>query len=196
MARRIVGLTGGLASGKSTVARRLAELGFAVVDADRLVRDLYVPGGRGATALAELLGPEVLDADGAVDRPAVAARIFSDDETRRRVEAAIHPLVRERLEEIAAETEGVLVYESAVLVSSGHADACDLVITVEAPEELRLRRAVERGMDEDDARARLAAQGDGSERRRVADLVIDNSGTLDDLLAQVDALAANLETDS
>ena len=193
MARQIVGLTGGLASGKSTVARRLAELGFTVVDADQLVRELYVPGGRGAAALAELLGPEALHANGAVDRNAVAAKIFHDDQARHRVERVIHPLVLERFREIAAETDGVVIYESAVLVGSGHAETCDLVITVEAPEEIRLRRAVERGMDEDDARARLAAQGDGSERIAAADLVLDNSGSLKELLARVDALAVTLD---
>ena len=192
MARLIVGLTGGLASGKSTVARRLAELGFPVVDADLLVRDLYVPGGRGAAALAELLGPEALDAEGAVDRRAVASKIFSDDGLMARVEEAIHPLVLERFREIAAESEDIVIYESAVLVASGHGDACDVVVTVEAPTELRLRRAVERGMDEDDARARLASQGDGSERIEAADVVIDNSGSLDELMARVDELAAEL----
>ena len=192
MAKLVVGLTGGLASGKSTVARRLAELDFPVVDADLLVRELYVPGGRGAAALAELLGSEALDAEGAVDRRAVAAKIFSDGELRRRVEQAIHPLVLERFREIAESEDGVVIYESAVLVASGHGDACDLVVTVEAPAELRLRRAVERGMDEDDARARLAAQGDGSERIEAADIVIDNSGSLEELMARVDELATKL----
>lgn len=194
MAKLVVGLTGGLASGKSTVARRLAELGFPVVDADLLVRDLYAPGGLGAAALAELLGPEALDQQGAVDRRAVAAKIFSDDALRRRVEKAIHPLVLERFRKIARSTDDIVIYESAVLVASGHGDACDLVVTVEAPAELRLQRAVERGMDEYDARARLAAQGDGSERVEAADVVIDNSGSLDELTARVDALAAELRT--
>ncbi|MDA8018379.1 MAG: dephospho-CoA kinase [Thermoanaerobaculia bacterium] len=192
MADLMVGLTGGLASGKSTVARRLGELGFAVVDADLLVRELYVAGGRGAAALAELLGPEVLDTEGAVDRKAVAAKIFQDREARRRVEKAIHPLVLERLQEIAHRSRGIVVYESAVLVASGHADACDLLVTIEAPSDVRLRRAVERGMDEADAQARLAAQGDGSDRLRAADIVLDNSGSLEDLLTKVDELATEL----
>lgn len=196
MARLIVGLTGGLASGKSTVARRLDELGFTVVDADRLVRDLYIPGGRGAEALAELLGPEALDQDGGVDRKAVAAKIFHDDASRRAVEQAIHPLVLERFQELAAESDGVVVYESAVLIASGHGDACDLVVTVEVPTEIRLRRAVARGMDEDDARARLAAQGDGAERIGAADIVIDNSGSLEDLLARVERLTVELQAEA
>lgn len=191
-ARLIVGLTGGLASGKSTVARRLGELGLTVVDADRLVRELYVPGGPGASALAQLLGAEALDATGAVDRRAVAARIFQDEGARKRVEHAIHPLVLERFQHIASQADGVVVYESAVLVESGHADVCDLVVTVEAPTDLRLQRAVERGMDEDDARARLSAQGEGAERKSRADVVIDNGGSLDDLLAKVDELADDL----
>lgn len=192
MARLLVGLTGGLASGKSTVARRLAETGFVVVDADLLVRELYEPGAAGAAALVGLLGPEALDDLGAVDRPALAARIFHDPGMRRQVEQAIHPLVLERLQSILAEVPGIVVYESAVLVPSGHAAACDLVVTVEAPAETRLERAVRRGMDEADARARLAAQGDGEARRAVADVVLDNSGTLVELLDRVDQLAQHL----
>jgi dephospho-CoA kinase len=194
MTTQLVGLTGGLASGKSTVARHLAEAGFIVVDADQLVRELYQPGGRGAVALATRFGPGVLDPSGAVDRPAVAAKIFHHAEARQSVEQAIHPLVLERLREIVddAEDKAVVVYESAVLASSGHADACDLVVTVEAPAEIRLRRAVARGMDEADARARLAVQGDGADRRAAADVILDNSGTQEQLLAKVDALVADL----
>jgi dephospho-CoA kinase len=197
----LVGLTGGLASGKSTVARWLADAGFVVSDADRLVAELYAPGGRGARALAGLLGAEVLDGDGAVDKQAVANRIFADADLRRRVESAIHPLVFERFREVAeaAHRRGVpvVVYEATLLVQSGHADGFDLVVTIEAPYDLRLRRAVARGMAEDDARARLAAQGDRPDhaddtRRRAADVVLDNSGDLDDLRAAVDDLAADL----
>ena len=106
-----IGLSGGLASGKSTVARLLAARGFTVVDADRLVAELYAPGEAGAAAVRELFGPEFLDGTGAVDRPRVAQLVFCDAVARKRLEAAIHPLVRRRFAEIAAATEGPVVLE-------------------------------------------------------------------------------------
>ena len=192
MSRVLVGLTGGLASGKSTVARWLDEAGFLVVDADRVVADLYAPGGRGAAAVRHLFGPETLAADGSVDRPEVAARVFADDRARRRLERAIHPLVRQRFGEISREAEGVVVYEATLLVESGHAETFDLVVSIEAPEAQRLAWAVARGMDEAQASARLAAQGDGARRRAGADRILTNDGTLDDLRQAVDELIAEL----
>lgn len=190
--RFLVGLTGGLASGKSTVASWLAEAGFEVYDADRLVAELYAPGERGTAAVVELFGPEFLAPDGAVDRPKVAVRVFDDPDARRRLEAAIHPLVAERFREVAAEARGVVVYEATLLVEAGRAGEFDLVVSVEAPEEKRLAWAVARGMDETAARARLAAQGDGALRRRAADRILRNDGSLDDLRRKVDALIAEL----
>ena len=192
MARFRMGLTGGLASGKSTVARWLGEAGCTVLDADVIVADLYRPDEPGATAVEALFGAEVLTAEGAVDRPALAERVFADDDARHRLEAAIHPLVRRRFAELSEETDGILVYEATLLVEAGRADEFDLVVSVEAPEALRLERAVARGMEEDAARARLEAQGDGSARRARADRVIDNSGPLDSLRRQVDALLTDL----
>ncbi len=185
-----VGLTGGLASGKSTVARMLAERGATVVDADRLVADLYAPDAPGARAVAELFGDRVLDEGGAVDRPALAEIVFSDAEARRALERAIHPLVRERFAEIARETGGVVVLEATLLVEAGYGPDFDLVVTVEADEDARLERAVERGMDEDEVRRRLAAQGGGERRRAGADVVLRNDGSEADLERQVDRLAA------
>jgi dephospho-CoA kinase len=176
-----VGLTGGLASGKSTVAGWLREAGFPVYDADKIVADLYRPGQPGAAAVVALFGPTALHADGSVDRRAVAARVFSDDDVRRRLEAAIHPLVRQRSNEIAAATDGPVVFEATLIV-----------VTVEADPELRLRRAVERGLDEPAARARLAAQGDGARRRAGAHRVITNDGDLADLRRQVDTLIEDI----
>lgn len=192
MSRLLVGLTGGLASGKSTVARWLADAGFTVVDADRLVAELYAPGGAGARAVEELFGREALSAEGAVDHPKVAARVFGDDDARRRLEEAIHPLVRRRFREIAEATDGVVVLEATLLVEAGYPPDFDLVVTVEAPPDVRLERAVARGMSEDQARARLAAQGDGAARRAAADRTLDNTGTLDGLRTSVDALIAEL----
>lgn len=190
--RFLLGLTGGMASGKSTVARWLAEAGFHVVDADRVVAELYAPGGQGAAALAELLGPTVLDADGAVDKPAVARQIFSDPAIRGEVERAVHPLVHQHFRQIAEGLRGVVVYEATLLVESGHARSFDLVVTIEADEDRRLEWAIDRGMDEESARARLAAQGDGAERRAGADRVVRNDGTLEELRQQIDDLVAEL----
>lgn len=193
MSRCLVGLTGGLASGKSTVARWLAAAGFLVADADRLVAELYLPGAPGSRAIAELFGRGALDVTGAVDKVALAERIFADPAARRQVEAAIHPLVRQRFRELAAGHAGVAIYEATLLAESGHAADFDLVVTVEAPEAVRLERAIARGMDPAQARARLAAQGDGSMRRAVAHRVLDNRGELADLRPQVDALIEELK---
>lgn len=181
-----VGLTGGMASGKSTVARLLAEEeGFTVVDADRLVAELYGPGGAGAAAVAKTLGAEHLADDGSVDRLRVARKIFSDPEARRRVEEAIHPLVRRRFAEIAEEAaregEVAAVLEATLLVEAGYGPDFDLVVSVEADPELRLERAIGRGMTRQEAEARLAAQGDGARRRAGAHRLLLNEGTLAEL---------------
>jgi dephospho-CoA kinase len=187
-----VGLTGGLAGGKSTVAGWLREAGFTVVDADRIVADLYRPGGQGVAAVRTLFGPEAIDAEGAVDRPKVAARVFSDPEIRHALEKAIHPLVRERFTEIARAAQGVVVLEATLLVEAGYGPMFDFIVTVEADGEERLRRAMARGMDEAAARARLVAQGDGEERKEAAHRVIDNCGGMLHLRRQVDELIEEL----
>lgn len=187
-----VGLTGGLAGGKSTVAKWLREEGFEVIDADRLVAEMYQPGGVGAQAVAALFGPGSLDERGAVDHAKVAARVFGDAQARRSLEAAIHPLVRRRYEELAAQAEGVVVLEATLLVEAGYGPGFDLIVTVESPCELRLERAVARGMDEAAARARLLAQGDGEERRRAAHRILDNSGDTAHLRRQTDELIEEL----
>ena len=189
----LVGLTGGLASGKSTVARWLAEGGCRVVDADRVVADLYRPGEPGAAAVEALFGRDALDASGAVDHRALAARVFADAAARRQLEAAVHPLVRRRFAEIAAAaSEDVVVLEATLLVEAGFADAFDLVVSVEADPEVRHRRAVRRGLSPAEARSRLAAQGDGGARRARADRLIHNDGDRRDLRRQVEALLAEL----
>lgn len=189
-----VGLTGGIAAGKSTVARLLGERrGFRVVDADRLVAELYRPGGAGAEAVADLFGRGALDAAGGVDRRAVAARVFDDPEARLRLERAIHPLVRRRFAEIAREAaEPVVVLEATLLVEAGYAPDFDLVVTVESDPETRIARAVGRGLDEAEARRRLAAQPDGAARRAAAHRTLVNDGDLAALERRVDALAAEL----
>ncbi len=190
-----VGVTGGIAGGKSTVTGWLRDAGFTVVDADRLVVNLYQPGGEGTAVVRELLGADMIAADGSVDRAKVAARVFSDAEARKALEKAIHPLVRKRFEEISAgvRDQGVVVLEATLLVEAGYGPMFDLIVTVEADAETRLRRAVGRGMDEASARARLVAQGDGRLRKEAAHRVIDNCGALPHLRRQVDELIEELE---
>jgi dephospho-CoA kinase len=191
-----VGLTGGLASGKSTVAELLAEHGCLVIDADDVVAWLYESGRPGARAVGDLFGPEVLDTAGSVDRGRLARLVFADPEARRRLEAAIHPLVRQRFVELsragAAEGAAIVVLEATLLVEAGFADDFDLVVAVEAPEAVRRERAVARGLSEEQAQARLDAQGPGDARRAAAGVVIDNSGDLAALERRVDELAADL----
>ncbi|HEV7670614.1 MAG TPA: dephospho-CoA kinase [Thermoanaerobaculia bacterium] len=190
----LVGLTGGLASGKSTVARLLAEGGCTAVDADEVVADLYRPGEPGAVAVRELFGPSALNPEGAVDHRAVGAKVFTDPEARQALEAAIHPLVRRRFQEIAAShsPSAVVVLEATLLVEAGYGPDFDLIVSVEAPTEVRLARAIARGLKEEDARARLAAQGDGLRRRQGAHREIDSSGTPEDLAQEVTVLLADL----
>lgn len=202
----LLGLTGGLASGKSTVAEMLADLGCRVVDADELVAELHRPGEPGARAVRELFGEEALTDDGAVDHAAVARRVFADPEARKRLEAAVHPLVRRRFAQIAEnagqgvgagqtrDSEDILVLEATLLVEAGYAEDFDLVVSVEAPEELRVRRAVERGLAPEAARARLEAQGDGETRRSGADRILVNDGSLEELRRKVERLVASIRS--
>lgn len=187
-----VGLTGGLASGKSTVAGWLRDAGFLVADADRLVAELHQPGGAGAAAVRDLFGPEYLNEQGGVDHAKVGALVFADPAARHALEKAIHPLVRQRFTELAEQTDEVAVLEATLLVEAGHAADFDLVVTVECDAETRLRRAVARGLSEETARARLLAQGDGEERRRAAHRRIDNCDDLQHLRRQVDDLIEEL----
>ena len=193
MSRLLVGLTGGLASGKTTVARLLAAAGCTVLDADRVVADLYRPEGAGTRAVEELFGPEMLAEDGSVDRPRLGLRVFADESARRRLEAAIHPLVRQRTNELLQQADGIVVYEATLLVEAGRADDFDIVVTVEADPDLRLHRAIVRGLDEAAARARLKAQGDGAARRARADRILLNEGSLEDLEASVGRLYSDLQ---
>ena len=170
----------------------LRDAGFTVIDADRLVADLYQPGGQGTALVRQLFGPEAIDAEGGVDRPKVAARVFSDPEARSALEKVIHPLVRERFAEIADAAQGVVVLEATLLVEAGYGPMFDFIVTVEADAETRLRRAIARGLDEASARARLVAQGDGRERKKAAHRVIDNCGGLPQLRRQVDELIEEL----
>ena len=193
MAYLRVGLTGGIAAGKSTVAAWLRDAGYAVIDADRIVADLYRPGADGARAVADLFGPTLLDGAGQVDHQRLAHRIFQDPAARGRLEAVIHPLVKKRFEEFADQTTGVVVLEAPLLIEAGFAPDLDLVITVEAKVRTRIERAVTRGLDPEDARRRLAAQTDENTRTAVAHRTLRNDGSLDELRLQVESLIAEID---
>ncbi len=183
-----IGLTGGIGSGKSTVAGLLAARGARIVDADRIAREVVEPGTPGLDAVVAAFGSDVLAPDGALDRPALAAVVFADPDARRRLDGIVHPLVRARAAELvaAAPPDAVVVQDVPLLVETGQAGSYDLVLVVEADLDTRVRRLVGRGLSEDDARARIAAQATDEQRRAAVDVVLDNSGTVGDLEAQVE----------
>ena len=191
-----IGLTGGIGSGKSTVAARLAELGAVVIDSDRLAREVVAVGSPGLARVVERFGPSVLAADGSLDRPRLGGLVFSDPAALADLNAIVHPLVRARSDTLSAQAaaNGVaaVVHDIPLLVENKLAAGFDTVIVVEAPLELRLRRLAGRGLDEETARARMAAQASDEQRRAVADIVLDNSGSVAELTAQVDAAWAGL----
>lgn len=195
----LVALTGGIASGKSFVARRLAELGAVVVDADQVARDVVAPGEPAHDEIAEAFGPDVIAADGSLDRAALGAIVFSNPEARLRLNAITHPAVLQRSHELfaaAGESDpgAIVVYDVPLLVESGRADEFDLVVVVQASAETRLARLIElRGMAEDEARGRIASQATDAERLAIADVVIDADDTPEFTLAQTDALWENLK---
>jgi dephospho-CoA kinase len=183
-----IGLTGGIGSGKSTVAALLAQRGARVIDADRIAREVVEPGTPGLAAVVAEFGDGVLTPDGALDRPALAARVFADPAARARLDAVVHPLVRARAAELVAEApaDAVVVQDVPLLVESGQAAAFDLVLVVETDLETRVARLVDRGLSAEDARARIAVQATDEQRRAVADVVLRNDGDRAALAAQVD----------
>jgi dephospho-CoA kinase len=184
----MVGLTGGIGAGKTAVARRLAALGAVVIDADQLARDVVAPGTEGLADVVAAFGAGVLAPDGSLDRAALGRVVFGDDTARRRLEAIVHPRVRARTAEIAAAAPPgtVVVDDVPLLVEAGLASGYQVVIVVEADPHVRVARLAGRGMTESEASARMRAQASDAERRAVADAVIVNDGTLDELNAAVD----------
>jgi len=183
-----VGLTGGVASGKSTVAAMLEELGAVVIDADVLAREVVAKGTPGLAAVVEEFGEELLGPDGELDRPAMGRLVFSDESARRRLEAIVHPLVFERIVELEeqAPADAVVVHDIPLLAENGRAGDFDAVIVVDAPEELQLQRMTgDRGWTEEDASSRIAAQATREERRAIATHLIENTGTREDLRGRV-----------
>lgn len=189
----MIGLTGGIASGKSTAARRLQDHGAVLIDADAVVRQLQAPGGAAIAPMVEAFGPGILDDVGALDRPALGRRIFSDPQAREQLNAIVHPLVRDRSLELVEQAraqkgpDAVIVRDIPLLVETGQADQMDLVLVIEAPRAQRIRRMVEdRGMSPEDAAARIDAQATDEQRRQAADDVVVNDGTVAELEAAVD----------
>jgi len=183
-----VGLTGGVASGKSTVAALLHELGALVVDADVLSREVVEPGTPGLAAVVREFGPGVLGPEGRLDRARMGAVVFADDDRRSALEAIVHPLVRARAAQIeAAAPAGVLVvHDIPLLVETGQAADFDAVLVVDVPEAVQVERAMrDRGWDQAEARSRIAAQATRQERLAAATHVIDNTGTREDLRQRV-----------
>ncbi|MFD5244111.1 dephospho-CoA kinase [Amycolatopsis sp. NPDC058340] len=189
-----VGLTGGIGAGKSTVANRLSEHGAVLIDSDKIAREVVEPGTPGLAELVEAFGEDILASDGALDRAALAAKAFADEDSRKRLNSIVHPRVGARTAELmaAAAPDAIVVHDIPLLVEGGLAPMYHLVVMVDAPEEVRVRRLVEaRGMAETDARARIKAQATTDQRRAVADVWFDNSGAPDIVLAEVDALWAD-----
>ncbi|MCS5719460.1 dephospho-CoA kinase [Herbiconiux sp. CPCC 205763] len=191
----VIGLTGGIAAGKSTVARRFAEHGAVVLDADQLAREAVEPGTPGLAAIRDRFGDSVIAADGTLDRPALGAVVFGDEQARLDLNGITHPevarLLKQRLEATrAVDPDAVVVYDVPLMVESGgrRGGLFEHVVVVESPAEMRISRLVElRGMSRDEAERRIRSQATDEERRAIADTVIDSSGTLDQTLEQVDA---------
>ena len=194
----LIALTGGIAAGKSVIGARLAELGAVHIDADELAREVVKPGEPALARITEEFGPTVIGVDGALDRSALAAIVFSDPAKRALLNAITHPAVRARAKKLMAEAEAqnpsaVVVYDVPLLIETGPVEGYDLVVVAMASETVRLRRLTEmRGMSLDEARGRIAAQATDEQRRAVADVVIATGGTMEETLAQIDELWARV----
>jgi dephospho-CoA kinase len=196
-----VGLTGGIGSGKSEVSRRLAALGAVVIDADRAAREVVEPGCAGLDQIARSFGPGVLQANGSLDRAKLATIVFADQEARGRLNAIVHPLVHAWMraaEEaaVAAGGDGLVVVHDVPLLAEGGSQRSgefDLIVVVDAPPDVQVERLGRRGLPAEQAQARMAAQASRDQRIAIADVVIDNSGTLADLDRRVAEVWADLQ---
>jgi len=190
-----VGLTGGIASGKSTVSAILVELGAVLIDADVLAREVVARGTSGLEAVVDEFGAGVLTLDGHLDRAAMGALVFADADARKRLEAIVHPLVFERIVDLESQApdDAVVVHDIPLLAESGRAETFDAVLVVHAPPELQIARMTQdRGWTREDAEARIAAQASSEERLALATHVIDNTGSTDDLRRRVEVVYASL----
>ena len=194
-----VGLTGGIGSGKSEVSRRLAARGAVLVDADVAAREVVEPGSPGLGQIVAVFGPEVVRPDGRLDRERLGEIVFSRPELRAKLNAIVHPLVHERMRQVEQEgirsagPSAIVVHDVPLLAENGLASGFDVVVVVDAPENVQVERlAASRGMSPEHARERMAAQASRDQRRAVADIVIDNSGTLEDLERRVNEVWVGL----
>ncbi|MFF9282196.1 dephospho-CoA kinase [Streptomyces griseosporeus] len=191
-----VGLTGGIGAGKSEVSRLLVECGAVLIDADRIAREVVAPGTPGLAAVVDAFGEEILTADGSLDRPRLGSIVFADPDRLAVLNAIVHPLVRARSRELeqAAAEDAVVVHDVPLLTENGLAPLYDVVVVVDAAPQTQLDRLVRlRGMTEEDARARMAAQADRDKRRAIADIVIDNDVPLEQLRQRVREVWAELQ---
>ncbi|MDO8382515.1 MAG: dephospho-CoA kinase [Microbacterium sp.] len=198
----LIALTGGIAAGKSTIARRLAEHGAVIVDADAIVREVQAPGSAVLEHIAQTFGTDVIRSDGSLDRAALGAIVFGDDAAVARLNRIVHPAVRIRSQERFAEAreadpDGVVVYDVPLLAEARAGDPWDLVVVAHAPADVRAARLVrERGLTADEAARRIASQVSDDERLAIADVVIDTAGTIEHTLEQTDALWERLSVAS
>jgi dephospho-CoA kinase len=193
----LMGLTGGLGSGKSTVTRMLQERGAVILDADAFARAAVVPGSEGFRRVVQRFGSNVVAPDGSLDRPKLASIVFADRAALADLEAIVHPEVRRLIADGIAEnldTDKVVVLVNPLLIEMGTHRDCDVVVVVSVSPETQVRRSVDRGMTEDDVRARIPAQLPLDERSRAADVLLDNEGTIEELEREVDVLWHDLTT--
>lgn len=194
-----IGLTGGIGSGKSEVSKRLAARGAVVIDADKIAREVVEPGTPGLARVVATFGEEVLHPDGSLNREKLGAIVFADPDRLAALNGIVHPLVGERVADLQsqADADAIVVYDVPLLAENRLAPMYDVVIVVDAADEVRIARLAEhRGMPEQDAKARIAAQATRQERLAVADIVIDNEGDLDDLEIRVSQVWDDLVTRS
>jgi dephospho-CoA kinase len=194
-----VGLTGGIAMGKSTVSEFLRSHGAVVIDADAIAREVVEPGTPGFTQVVEEFGQDIVDGSGAIDRPKLASIVFGDEAARKRLEAIVHPLVFLRIVELEeqAPKEAVVVHDLPLLAEGGRTDHFDAIVVVDAPVEAQIERMVrDRGWTEDEARARIAAQASREARRAIATHLIENTGTREDLAGRVGEVFGELTSGS
>ena len=190
----LIGLTGGIGSGKSTVAKRLVNLGATEIDADLLAREVVEPGTTGLTQVAERFGQDLIQSDGSLNRAALAQRAFASEVDRKDLEGILHPLIQQLSRERIANAKGIVVYTIPLLVESQSKLPFDRVITVSAPESVRVQRLVEsRGMTEEEAISRIKAQATDQEREAIADYVIDSDCNMEELMNRVDSVFAELK---
>ena len=190
----LVALTGGIGSGKSTVAARWVELGATEIDADVLAREVVEPGSAGLEQVAKEFGSDLIRSDGTLDRQLLATRAFANPERRKKLEAILHPLIQERAKELTDSHEGLVVYTIPLLVDTESPLQFDRVITVSCPEAVRVDRLVTlRGLSAEEAIARIRSQATDQEREAVSDTVIDSDCPLDELLAKADDVFAGFE---